>query len=404
MGGKIENLYKKSTGIIETRDVLSEKRSINAEDQASIQELLSGLISDGSDVSSVGDLQKALETDATAIEGELKENENERKEAVSETDTYISSLESNLSKLQEIKATSDLVKRTDGIENTKERLSELQSIRAMLEREKSTDLSADSSADNRDTVVEKSNLFIESLRVKVETSSYCYNLGILTKGILSPEYEKILKKRHENAEPQVKKVFDQFRNHLQIQDSNYPSNQTPHYLITNYDGRRRGVYLNADADANNPKGAGTTYFHELAHMIDHASTGFLGNASNTPEFQKALIEDGERILNVYNNLSDERKLSFKTRIRSDTAHSFSDLVDATTNGRLRGSYGHSREYWSRAGNLQAEAFAHFFEASMGNEQKLKLLSNFFPTAFGEFSKIIDSITDDQYIRILERNR
>ena len=405
MGTRIENLHKKSSDIVETKNALSEKSSLNSEDQASIRELLSGLISDESDVSSLSGLQKSLEKDAATIENDQQENENERKDAVADTDEYISALESNLSKLQEIQATSDLVRNSEGVDNTKARIAELQSIREMLEGENNIDLSEDVSIDKSSSgTIERNNPFIESLKAKVETSSYSYTLGVLTKGTLSSEYEKVLKERHENAEPKVKKVFDQFKNKLHIQDSNYPPNQTPHYLMTNHEGRNRGVYINAEADANNPKGAGTTYFHELAHMIDHASTGFCKNISDNPEFGKALIEDGQRILNLYNNLSDEKKYSFKTRIRTDAAHSFSDLIDATTNGQLRGSYGHSREYWSRSGNLQAEAFAHFFEASMGNEYKLNLLSNFFPTAFGEFTKMIESIESDQFVRILERSR
>ena len=103
-------------------------------------------------------------------------------------------------------------------------------------------------------------------------------------------------------------------------------------------------------------------------------------------------------------MPSEQQTAFLTRIRSDSAHSFSDLIDATTNGQLHGSYGHSRDYWSRSGNLQAEAFAHFFEASMGESDKLELLANFFPTAFGVFSTLIDSIQPDQYVRVLERSR
>lgn len=191
---------------------------------------------------------------------------------------------------------------------------------------------------------------------------------------------------------------------MMIQDADYPPNQTAHYSPMNYEGHRRGVYYNATADMGNPRGAGTTYFHELAHMIDHASTGYQGNLSNTVEFRNALIEDGQRILRLYNGLPSEQQTAFLTRIRSDSAHSFSDLIDATTNGQLHGSYGHSRDYWSRSGNLQAEAFAHFFEASMGESDKLELLANFFPTAFGVFSTLIDSIQPDQYVRVLERSR
>lgn len=75
-----------------------------------------------------------------------------------------------------------------------------------------------------------------------------------------------------------------------------------------------------------------------------------------------------------------------------------------TNGQLHGNYGHSRNYWTRPGNLQAEAFAHFFEASMGDQGKLELLANFFPTAFGIFSSMIDSIRPDNHVRVLSRER
>lgn len=166
----------------------------------------------------------------------------------------------------------------------------------------------------------------------------------------------------------------------------------------------RGVYYNAASDMTNPRGAGTTYFHELAHMIDHASCNYRSNLSNTPEFAEALVEDGQRILSLYNNLPVEKQTAFLTRIRQDSAHSFSDLIDATTNGQLHGNYGHSRNYWTRPGNLQAEAFAHFFEASMGDQGKLELLANFFPTAFGIFSSMIDSIRPDNHVRVLSRER
>lgn len=195
-----------------------------------------------------------------------------------------------------------------------------------------------------------------------------------------------------------------FAGKLMIQDSEYPPDQTAHYSPGNYIGHSRGVYYNAASDMTNPRGAGTTYFHELAHMIDHASCNYRSNLSNTPEFAEALVEDGQRILSLYNNLPVEKQTAFLTRIRQDSAHSFSDLIDATTNGQLHGNYGHSRNYWTRPGNLQAEAFAHFFEASMGDQGKLELLANFFPTAFGIFSSMIDSIRPDNHVRVLSRER
>lgn len=114
-------------------------------------------------------------------------------------------------------------------------------------------------------------------------------------------------------------------------------------------------------------------------------------------------------------IQDRTNSEYKTRIVVTTPKSACSIrtipvphglmtIDATTNGQLHGNYGHSRNYWTRPGNLQAEAFAHFFEASMGDQGKLELLANFFPTAFGIFSSMIDSIRPDNHVRVLSRER
>lgn len=261
---------------------------------------------------------------------------------------------------------------------------------------------------NLDRTVYADNAFVQNLRSMTYSSTeippYQYCLGVISRGNIPEGYLNIITTRHDSGESAVRRVFDHFTNQMVIQDSDFPPNQTAHYSPMNYEGHNRGVYYNATSDMTNPRGAGTTYFHELAHMIDHASMDYQGNLSNTSEFGNALIQDGQHILHLYNGLSVERQNAFLTRIRSDSAHSFSDLIDATTNGELSGSYGHSREYWCRSGNLQAEAFAHFFEASMGSEDKLEMLANFFPTAFGVFSTMIESIQPNQNIRVLERGR
>lgn len=246
------------------------------------------------------------------------------------------------------------------------------------------------------------NSFVQGLRVDGnnagQENTYQYCQGVLTQGNLPDGYSEILSTRHENAEPRVKKVFDHYANMLMIRDANYPPNETAHYAPMNQESHPRGVYYNAASDMTNPRGPGTTYYHELAHMIDHASTNYGGSLSNTPEFANALMEDGQRILNLYSSLPEERQAAFLNRIRQDSAHSFSDLIDATTDGQLHGSYGHTRQYWTRPGNLQAEAFAHFFEASMGDCDKMTFLANFFPTAFGVFSSMIDSIQPSGFSR------
>ena len=95
------------------------------------------------------------------------------------------------------------------------------------------------------------NSFLQGLQTpNVGNSSYQYCLGVLTQGSTPDGYIAVI---------------------LMIQDSEYPPDQTAHYSPGNYIGHSRGVYYNAASDMTNPRGAGTTYFHELAHMIDHAS-------------------------------------------------------------------------------------------------------------------------------------
>lgn len=254
-----------------------------------------------------------------------------------------------------------------------------------------------------------SNPFIQNLRSSVPSdagkSKYQYCLGVLTRGEIPAGYTEMLSKRHDSAEKNVQCVFDHFTNKMLIQNANYSPTRTAHYTPINYVGQRRGVYYNASSDMNNRRGNGTTYYHELAHMIDHAATGFSGNISNTPEFEQALRSDGQRILNIYNNATEEEQLRFINSLRrNDRTHSFQDLMDATTNGAINVGWSHTPEYWQRPGNLQAEAFAHFFEASMGARDKLNVFERYFPTAFRIFTTMIENMLPAGDDPELERSR
>lgn len=255
----------------------------------------------------------------------------------------------------------------------------------------------------------KSNSFIDSLKVtslshiNVVPITYC--MGVSVRGKISSRYQNVLEDRYNNSKPKVKRAFDRFVRKMIIQNVDYPLDYSPHYSPHSYEEHLRGVYLNSNADFFNVRGAGSTFYHELGHMLDHASTGFRNNISNSTDFMDALQKDGQRIMNAYKKMDKEKQERFISRIRQDYAHSFSDLIDAITNGELHGRFAHSRDYWKRPGNLQAEAFAHFFEASMGgDEKKYNLLTNMFQNAFRVFEEKIDSIVSEDDFRILERSR
>lgn len=224
-------------------------------------------------------------------------------------------------------------------------LSSLRKIIVNVSDYENTNLSGGNQSDNS---------FIAQLRSMVNPNGGSVNtslLGVTTNGSSSQEYVAILHNRYENADLLARRVFDSYRDELCIRNANYPPDQTAHYSPMGYPGHPRGVYYNSGSDENNPRGNGATYFHELGHMIDHASTGYNGNTSHTDEFRNALLADGQNVLNLYNQLPADRQQGFLRRIYQGNAHSFSDLIDATTNGQLHGAYGHSRDYWTHDGNL-----------------------------------------------------
>ena len=53
--------------------------------------------------------------------------------------------------------------------------------------------------------------------------------------------------------------------------------------------------------------------------------------------------------------------------------------------------GHSEEYCARAWAMEHEAFAHFFEASMGDSIKLQRLTKLFPNSVRVFNQMLDAI-------------
>lgn len=170
LGPRIENLHQKSTDIVDTKSELTEKSKINATDQKAIRELLNDFLADEGDVAQVGDLHKSLESDAAELEGRNQENENERKETLSDADDYLAALESNLTKLQEIKTTSDLVRNDSNDVATQKRITELQSIKAMLEGEDNFGVIDNENSDilPRSSFDDKRSSFLESLKVQVE--------------------------------------------------------------------------------------------------------------------------------------------------------------------------------------------------------------------------------------------
>ena len=215
----------------------------------------------------------------------------------------------------------------------------------------------------------------------------------MIRGPMPNGYLDCLWNRYDQGEENVKRAFRNLSERIDIQSTMNPANRSNYYLPAPYPGFDRGIYLNAvnDAADTKMKGAGTAFWHETGHMIDHASKGFSDWSSHDYSFGTALYNDAQRFYNEYKQMQPEVKKSIDNYLFSGTGHSLSDLLDAITVGQISGGSGHKREYWNKPWAVEEEAFAHFYEASMGGGIKLSMLQYVFSDSFVVFNQIIDDI-------------
>ncbi len=212
-------------------------------------------------------------------------------------------------------------------------------------------------------------------------------------GTVPKGYLDNLWSRYDNGEDNVKRLFDNLSDMVEIQDTKHDPKSASYYLSESYQGFQRGIYLDTVNDAANSKrkGTGTTFWHEAGHMLDHASKGFYGWASHNYFFSTALYNDARHILNEYRQMPEKEKTEFLEYLYTGAGHSLSDLLDGLTAGEISGFWGHDRAEWNKPGTIEKEAFAHFFEASMGGGKKLAELKRVFPESFTVFNQIVDNI-------------
>lgn len=166
-----------------------------------------------------------------------------------------------------------------------------------------------------------------------------------------------------------------------------------------YDVEEHCLYLNLKADEDDEMGRGTGLFHEVGHAIDHAmgTDTFL---SNNDEFLSCLKNDCNRVLNKMNNDSIWADKFTSLIKKSPDAYSISDIMEGLTDGKIRGACGHlaqDKDYWkSDKYAVCNEAFAHFFEASMGaGGNRLKYIKTVFPSAYEKYQEMITPFIDEE---------
>lgn len=413
LGTKIENLNMKSSDIVEEKKAVTKLSEINASDRNVIEKMLESPLFDEDDGGAIQSMGNALASDMNAISERMEENEFKRKEALDDVDSMMEVLKGNLEKLEKIRETSDLVASSTNHENTQSRIEDLRRIRELLEGEAEPDNVVH--VDQRFVSLQSDgiNEFKESLKVKgVESIKHDYVLGVLASNVnFTNEYKRILKERYAFGEKVSREVFDiaVHKKLLSVVDGDWQGGA--HYYPLKKGDRKKGVYYNAKADELDEKkrGKGSTFFHEIGHMLDHS---FGGNKfiSSSEDFLSALNDDLSKI-RIKLDADVSWKQKFLEMIFADhSAHSISDILEGLTNGAICGRFGHMDgdiNYWNRDRyRICNESFAHFFEASMGGGTKLRRIKICFPSAFKEFEKMLTTIAQnhsEELIRIKERS-
>jgi hypothetical protein len=204
------------------------------------------------------------------------------------------------------------------------------------------------------------------------------------------QYISGVKKRLHSSgtNPVAKSLFLEFEANVRIVD--YDFKGTPFYNSLS-----NGIKLNAMSDLHNPEGNFSTYWHEVGHFLDDVAGNGHAWLSSDPVFReclrrdvdayisKTMIEKHCEMIEAYDIISEE--------LSGDWNSAVSDIFGSLTNCCVQGDWGHHPSYWkSDPSKIEKEAFANMFEASIGDENKLKAMQHFFPTAYSRFEYIIRS--------------
>lgn len=184
----------------------------------------------------------------------------------------------------------------------------------------------------------------------------------------------------------AKNLYSEYQNEICIADNNYMG--TAHYNPFT-----SAIKLNTSADAENCTGPGSTYFHEVGHFLDDRAGNGHAWLSSEPAFRSALEKDVDKYIDntmlIFGCSQEEAYDIVSGQLEGDSLAGVSDIFGSLTGCRCQGDWGHSVNYWLRdTSNVEKEAFANMFEASIGSEDKIVQMKRFFPTAYATFENII----------------
>ncbi len=203
-------------------------------------------------------------------------------------------------------------------------------------------------------------------------------------------YDEYLEYREKNAvDENTRKLYEKYKKKVKIKDDDY--DDTAHYNPT-----WNHINYNEDEDNENPRGRGSTYYHEVGHLIDDRSDWWGDTSSDgSYDFYNKLDNDLDNYINKimkekgYTKKADAYEyLSSWLWDDPDMKSGISDLVNGLSEGKACGRWLHDDDYYNER-SICCEAFAHFFEAGMSDDPtKLNYIKELFPSAYEEYQRMI----------------
>ncbi len=223
-----------------------------------------------------------------------------------------------------------------------------------------------------------------------------------THGALDQQYQDALMQRYANGDALTQKIYDKFiPSGGAVNDGNDSSGGAFYISGRCFDRDTQrwlneGVYMNFTQDAANPRGNGTTWFHEHGHCVDSRA----GNISHSDDFYNAIKKDCNDYENAvkqqhrFRKIDDVRfSLGLELRQLGGKSSGIQDIYGGSIGKQYpMVQYYHKPSYWRSGGKdaLCAEAFAHMFDAKFDPE-KQAMMQKYLPTAWKEFEKILGGI-------------